>query len=130
MDSKRLNSVEPIRLKMAAIRELVRRRALSPVEGRALLHSIAEEWLKRHPTSKMQLDEKFNSAGIPTAQEIERSSARSKNRAKLRARKAQAKAKLSSIDADFEDHSGDGPHGGFILALLFVAAVIAILVLR
>jgi hypothetical protein len=43
---------------------------------------------------------------------------------------SRAKAKLSSVDSDFEDHSGDGPHGGFILALLFLAVVIAILVLR
>ncbi|MGB8597527.1 MAG: hypothetical protein WA350_02205 [Candidatus Sulfotelmatobacter sp.] len=247
MDSKRLNSVDPTRLKMAVIRELVRRRALSPVDGRALCTRIAEERLKRHPASKVQrcsfcgkertviskpsayicefclvemqyeqreklrqryydqisleqarvlgngppapkrtrlypypshddglrslfnfcLDqaralqfpakfgeqfksvgkfgEKFKKVGIPTAQEIEREIKR------LRARKVQpivpsdsgklamgygaaansrAKAKLSSVDADFEDHSGDGSHGGFILALLFVAVVIAILVLR
>jgi len=54
MDSKRLNSVDPTRLKMAVIRELVRRRALSPVEGRALCTRIAEERLKRHPASKVQ----------------------------------------------------------------------------
>ncbi len=34
------------------------------------------------------------------------------------------------IDADFEYHRGDGAHGGFILAALFMAFVIAFLVLR
>lgn len=34
------------------------------------------------------------------------------------------------VDADFEYHRGDGAHGGFIVALAFVAAIIAILVLR
>jgi hypothetical protein len=127
MDFKRLNSVDRIRLRMLAIQELVRRRALSPVEGRALSQLIAEEWLKQHPTSKVQLEEKFKKVGLPTAEEIERI---------IRARKAQSKAlalyhrPLSSVDADFEDHAGDGPHGGFILALLFVAVVIVILVLR
>ena len=121
IDFKNLNSVDRIRLRILAIQELVRRRALSPVEGRALMHSIAEEWLKRHPASELQLEEKFKSVGIPTAQEIKR----------LRARKAQPKAKLSSVDADFEDHSGNGPPGGFLLALVLVAVIIvAILVLR
>ncbi len=34
------------------------------------------------------------------------------------------------VDADFEYHRGDGAHGGFIIALLFVAIVTAILMLR
>ena len=72
MDFKRLNSVDRIRLRMLAIQELVRRRALSPVEGRALSQLIAEEWLKQHPTSKVQLEEKFKKVGLPTAEEIER----------------------------------------------------------
>lgn len=120
MDSKRLERVDRIRLRMLAVEELMRRGALSPAEGRALLHSIAEDWLKQHPTSKIQLEEKFKSAGLPTAQEIKQ----------LRARKAEPKAKLSSVDADFEDRPGDGAHGGFILSLLFVAVIIAILMLR
>ncbi len=44
IDFKNLNSVDRIRLRILAIQELVRRRALSTVEGRALMHSIAEQF--------------------------------------------------------------------------------------
>lgn len=34
------------------------------------------------------------------------------------------------VDADFEYHRGDGAPGGFVIALAFVALIIAVLVLR
>ena len=37
---------------------------------------------------------------------------------------------LTSVDADFEDHPGDGPHGGFILCLLPPLIVLVVLFCR
>jgi hypothetical protein len=37
---------------------------------------------------------------------------------------------LTSVDADFEDHPGDGPHGGFILCLLPPLIVLIVLFCR
>jgi hypothetical protein len=42
----------------------------------------------------------------------------------------QAHETLTSIESDFDDHPGDGPHGGFIVFLLLPAIALIVLFFR